>query len=289
MSHAPSDQVVLEEPDRVILNTLLGGPGGRPAFQGDTSVQAFVGEFRRRCLEQESLALGLTPPGMVVRTVHHRNGVIVFLVEVAPGQRTMQWLQDDSPADFGSRATYHDVEIALPWQYFFIAMTPAGHLWQRSSVYFLTTPLRALDEPLLEPHFFNCSVEAYGVYCWVCTQHFRREEKRKESHAAFAFAFIDQFFYGGFNASSEVHEGASFWGRNRKRILDRRVRTTTAWEAASKNDPDFALSVPWMQAPRTAADVLREITEIETPWPPTTTTDIAGIVTTCMKRKGRSA
>ncbi len=291
MSHEPQQQIVIEEPDRVTLNTVIGGSGGRVQRQCEALLAKVSAEFHRRSLVHESWPIGLIPPGMVLRELVHRNEIVVFLIEVAPEVRTMQWICQDSPHDFGSGVTYRDVCLALPWLYFFIAMTPSGNLTHGSSVYFRNSQLRSPQDGLLEPHFHNCSVDAYGLHCWVCQVTFRRRKSSHESLADFALAFVDQFFFGGFNKSSEYCEGKSFWSKNQSVIQDGRVQTVEAWQEATAHDPTFALSVPWVDARRTVQDVYTELTcpcpEVVL-WPPATVAAVAAIVKSQRKKKGTS-
>lgn len=281
----PMDQVVFEK-SRVILNTLDGGPGGRAEFQGETSIEDFAAEWFRRCRAQGAISYGLMPPGVVVRTIWHRNGIIVFLIEVAPGPRTMQWLRDDSPEPFGAGAKYRDVYISLPWQYFFIAMHASGELAGGSSVYFLNAQLRSTNQELADCHFFNCSVDAYRLHCWICSQYFLGKGE-DQSLAEYAASIITRFYYGGFNQSSEHHEDASFWGRNRTRIKDPRVQAVDAWEAATRSDPHFALTVPWLSSGLTVQRVFEQLTGNTPAWFPRSTRDVANVVTACIdQRKG---
>lgn len=278
----PMDQVVFEGP-RVILNTLDGGPGGHAEFQGETSVEDFTAEWFRRCRAQGAISYGLAPPGIVVRTIWHRNGIVVFLIEVTPGPRTMQWLRDDSPAAFGPSATYRDVYVSLPWQYFFIAMYASGQLAGGSSVYFLNAQLRGTNQELADCHFFNCSVNVYQLHCWICSQYFP-ERKNDQSLAEYAASIITRFYSGGFNQSSEHHEGASFWGRNRTLIKDPRVQTIDAWEAVTRSDPHFALTVPWLSSGLTTQRVFEQLTRNNPTWFPRSTKDVANVVTACIDR-----
>lgn len=287
-SGEPIEQLVLEG-DVAFFNLLYGGPGGRTECQERTSVAAFSQEFRQRCLLTQSWDLGLVPSGLAVRGVHHQNGIVVILIEVAPGPRTMQWLADDSPARFGPSATYQDVHISLPWQYFFIAMTPEGRLCELSSVYFRNEQLKSTSDPLCECHFFNCSVDAYGAHCWICTGGLPNMKGRNQSCFDFAESVIEKFLFGGFNESSEHYEGNSFWGENRTRISDRRLRTIAAWHAATKEDAHFATTVSWVPAPHTAQSVFMELTDDARRHVPRMTAELVLLVTSCAQAERKGA
>lgn len=273
----PQDQIVIEG-GRVVLNLLYGGVGGSAHFQAETTLKNFLDGMRARLSSPEPWSFGLAPSGIVVRDLYLRNDLYVLLVEVAPGPRIMSWLRDDSPASFGGSATYRTVTVALPWQYFFVTLSGGGHICVGNSVYFLNRQLQRLDEPLLEPHFYNCSVDAHGYWCWICSQGFAAPLRPQDSFFTRAHRCIELFWSSGFNLSSEFHEGKSFFGKNCSRIADRRVRTIDAWEKATTHDPEFALSVPWVTAPRTAWTVYDELTRGATPWSPTSATDLAPLI-----------
>lgn len=271
------DQVVIEQ-NRVIQNALYGGPGGNAEFQREMDAEAFHEALVDAYHAQKELSFGIIPSGMRLRDIHERHGMIVFLVEMEPGTRTVRWIRDDSPEEFGSRATYRDVTIAFPWQYFFISLTRDGEILSLNSVYFRNEPLKGLDDPLRDCHYFNCSVDAYGAHCWICAGGAQPPGNARLSHAERVEWFIDWFFGSGFNKSSEHHEGASFWGKNRHRIGDKRVRTIGAWEKASRKDGRFALRVPWMASGYTPRTVYDELTKQVRPFAPSCARDWASFV-----------
>lgn len=195
----------------------------------------------------------LAPASVAIRGMCQRNGIDVLLVVQSPGLQTMPWLAEDSPKPYGPEATYRDVTLALPWLYFFIALDRQDRL-SNASVYFLNKHLTSLDEPLLQPHFLNC-MEDDKLYSWLCTQGFPQVREPGQSHFEYASAFVKYFWESGFNKSAEP----SFWTKNCPRIPDPRVQSVEAWEKASETDPNFAVTVPWIEAPRTAAAVYEEL------------------------------
>lgn len=274
------DQVVFEG-KRAILNTLPGGPGTQAYAQGEKTVAEVTQAIGRAGHTLLPWSLGLAPVGLPLRAVYSRNGQLVFLVECAPGLYTMPWI-DESRKKQG----YRDVQIAVPYTVFFIGTTHGGNLLN-SSVYFRTAPLTASDfsDPLCDPHFLNCSVRAYGVYCWICYVRMRAHPEPGESLLEFVAACVKYFWDAPFNRSSEQNEGQSFFGKGcgvgkpATPIPDARVRSIEAWEAASAADPRFALTVPWTPAGRTVADVFRELTrETDMPWPFTSAGDLGNLI-----------
>lgn len=283
----PTDQIVLEvrsNGDEVAIhNTLHEGPGGRTIFQARVPLPSFVSALARTMANRAPLNLGIIPAGMTLRWMERTNGWYVFLVEEAPGPHTVQWLRDNSKAQYGSSASYQTVTLAFPWIYFFLVLAPNGQFARVNSVYFRNRPLISLEEPLFDPHFFNCSVDAYGGHCWICNQYTQIEGT---SLLARVDSFIRWFWNSGFNASSEHHESekGSFWTYNRNRISDRRVQSITAWVEASR-DPNFAVTVPWVPADHTPLTVSKELTVINpiTNGLPCTTRGFANLIQTLSK------
>lgn len=252
--------------DGKVTHSLVRGraPDTTVELQQTAQLADFAIALRQHCTSQKPRCWGLVPPELYIRGIYEKNGLTVFLIEEQPGLRTLRWLCADSPKDFGEGATYRDVSIALPYVYFFVTVDANGRLGGYNSVYFRNERLRSLSDPLCEPHLYNCSVDPRnmpGLHCWICTQFVdQREVKDEQSPFDLVNNFIMYFWSSGFNASSEHHEGNSFWGKNREAIANKWVRSIEAWERASKDNPSFAVTVPWVSAQRTARDIYREVT-----------------------------
>jgi len=246
------DQLVLERDasgnEHAIYNDLPDGPGGEVSHQGKIQMRRFVQRVNEAHRYQAEQTFGLVPRGVTMRGTYQRGGRIVVMIEVEPGTRTLRWLRDDSPAQYGSLATYRDVHISLPHMYFFVGIERESSYYTTTlcnSVYFANRAVTSLDDSLCDCHFFNCSVDAYGMHCWICTQHVRF---RIDSPFGLAAKLVEWFFNSGFNASSEHYEDGSFWGKFRDEMEDERVRSIDAWEQATRIDAKFALSVPWRKS-----------------------------------------
>lgn len=279
-------QVVIEE-GRVINNLLYGDKTRVVEYQNETTVPEFMAYCAHSLEGYEPRSLGITPNGMIVRDIYQRGNLMVFLVELAPGPRTMQWIRDDSPTEYGADSTYRDITVALPWQYFFVTMDTDGSLHDKQSVFFRNEPLRSLTDPLCDCHFYNCSIKSYNIYCWICVQTYDTYARAGCSFMERANEFVEWFWYSGFNRSSEHNEGKSFWGENRKKIKDRRVQTIAAWETATKDNSRFALSVPWIDSGYTPQEVYAELTADARVWQPTSSDDIAHILKKCGAKDNR--
>lgn len=277
MSDQPVDRVLLEG-DTAFHHLLFGGPGGTVIPQGQIPISEFSAIIGDQFEAQKPMSFGPMPYGAAIRDIHQEKGVYLFLIEVAPGNRTMKWLQDNSPVPFGPGATYRDVTVSLPHSYFFVAMMRNGIILIQNSVFFRNTPMQSLNDKLCDCHFFNCSPNSYGVYCWICSQHYDRSKPRRKSLGQHACEFVDWFWFSGFNASSEHHEGSSFWSKNKDRIKDKRVQTMNAWERASRRRPYFATDVPWIDSGLTVKGVYQDILQNVRGWNPTNSSVYANLM-----------
>jgi len=277
-SRKPLQQLVLED-GVIVHNVIMGGRNGRPIHQGSIPVSVFANEIKDRSVAQRPLSFGPAPVNFTCKDIHQNNGHFVFLVERPPVKRTVKWLHEDSPKSFGPESTYREVTIALPWQYFFVTVSRKGHL-RSSSVYFMNEQLQSYAEPLSEPHFYNCSVNSYGVHCWICTQYMQNTTKNpNQSFFGFVHAFISWFWASGFNTSSEAHEGNSFFGKNKDRISDQRVKSIKNWENASQDTDNFACTVPWVKSQLNTWDVFNQLTSKQLcPGMPETVEDFIALV-----------
>ena len=250
---------------RATVSLLTGGARQRVYPQGSKPIETLTRALGEQGHTLLPWSLGLAPRGLGLRAVYSRSGRYVFLVECEPGLRTIPWVVTGGDEE---ERKYRDVQVSVPYTEFFFAVTHTGNLCP-SSVYMRTAPVKKADfsDPLDEPHFLNCSVESYGVFCWICSQFMRGCPQKGESLLEYVAACVDYFWQAPFNDSSERHEGQSFFGRgcgtgekHVRRLPDERVTSLEAWEVASAADPYMALTVRWNPAGRTVADTFQELT-----------------------------
>jgi hypothetical protein len=200
-----------------------------------------------------------------VRFVRKRGDAVVLVIEEHPQLRTVQWLADESSAPFGKGAIYRTAQLAFPFIVAVLAFRGGG-LTGYQQCFFRTAPLNHLSDPLYLPNLYNVAV-GYGQQCWLCLANLKTDlrplswnEKVRE---------IRRHLWGaGFNRSSEVHEGMSYW--TKMRSIDRRFETLEKWEQASREDAFFPLGIAWKPAGRTVGDVVEEMIAWVAPPPPTT-------------------
>ncbi len=276
------DQVVVEG-DAVYQN-LLTRPQGEAHCLSTASVKSFSQAIANCYGMREAFDFGICPVGLNLRGMYQKGRTYIFLCELLPGPRTMKWLAKDSPAPYGSKAKYIDVRVSLPWQYFFVTIDATGCIGHLNSVYFRNQPLNSSSDRLFDCHFYNCSVEAYGVRCWICVQGYSNERSGELCLLDLVAEFISWFWFSGFNASSEHYEGDSWWGRNCSKVKDPRVRSIEAWTRATEENPNFAMEVNWLDSGYTAADIFEEMSA-RIGWQPypLTVQDYAALVRKCAR------
>jgi hypothetical protein len=99
------------------------------------------------------------------------------------------------------------------------------------------------------------SVHAYECTAWYCSQ-FLSEARVRTKLQTGLDAVVHHLFGGGFNSSSEAHEGLSTFGLCVKENVDPRITNVSRWEEASKQDPRFVLNVKWKPTGLTVKDLI---------------------------------
>ncbi|MFQ5668116.1 MAG: hypothetical protein ACE5I7_17010 [Candidatus Binatia bacterium] len=208
-----------------------------------------------------------------VRLWYERGDATAMVVEVPPHARSVRWLVEGSRAAFGRGARYTQYFIAFPYVELLLVFR-RGALTGFQQLYYRRAPLGE-DEELLLPNLYNVA-QGYGQRCWVCLANMRDVSRLSWSNKV--GAIVDHVFTAGWNRSSEVHEGNSYFSSTRG--LDARVATLEAWQAATRCDQRFALEVPWKPAGTTAtAELTAMLDEVVPRLAVRTATDLAGAVT----------
>lgn len=191
-------------------------------------------------------------PGMLIdgmRFVRMQGASTAVCLELPPQVRTVRWLDNASPAEFGRHAQYQQVRLAFPYIIILVTFWN-GALTGQQQLFYRTTPIASADDALFLPNLYNVA-QAYDQLCWLCLQ-------KLGSLAAVAWENklrrIIEHLWSAFNRSSEVHEGNSYWGKMRE--LDSRLQSVDDWQCHSVADPLFVLSVPWQPAEVTVRQIM---------------------------------
>jgi hypothetical protein len=169
----------------------------------------------------------------------------VLIVELPYQLRRLQWLDDRSPVKYGPQAVYKPRRVALPYVLFKVPLLN-GQIVSRVELFYRTQPLTSLNDTLLWSNLLNVSPFSHGVTAWLCTQYLATEPMGRSARQVLN-ALMHHTWGGGFNQSSEAHEGQSAWGKAQLDKLDRRVADINLWEQNSlKKPPEFVLTeIAW--------------------------------------------
>ncbi|MDA1263611.1 MAG: hypothetical protein O2816_00870, partial [Planctomycetota bacterium] len=194
-------------------------------------------------------------PDGVKAIVPGRGGVAV-VHEAPPQPMSLRWLAADSETRFGPGTQYRTVRLALPYVWILALYQHEGDrlvLTNANECFFSNEPLRTLDQEPRFPALLNCSRFSEGLpkpLAWICTASLDLPALHKgpaqQSLSAGLAALRDHLFQAAFNESSEHHEQSSWFKETVDAAVDPRVASVEAWEAASLEDPLFALEVPWL-------------------------------------------
>jgi hypothetical protein len=202
---------------------------------------------------------------MVEREVRRRTviPVVGVVVEMPPGPREVAWIADNSPAPYGSEATYQARRLSFPWVVLLVVYAN-GELSGMQQAFYRPAPLSSLDDRLYFTNLLNVA-EGYGQESWVCLANLRKR-LGKLAWAERVRTVTDHFWQAAFSLSSEFNEGNSHWGT--RGTTDPRFETVDTWETATRDDPYFALEVTWRPAPRPLGATLGRMLDRVAPWRP---------------------
>ncbi|MFZ1936224.1 MAG: hypothetical protein WCB27_16140 [Thermoguttaceae bacterium] len=191
-----------------------------------------------------------------IKFIIWRNPFLLVVHQSPPHVRRLLWIADDSPCEFGPGTAYRWVRLSLPYAFTFAMFFCHGkslHLTQRNELYFGNQPLGSLDDRLGYPALLNIScIERPGrMMAWICTQHLAPQPDK--DWTCQLEALLSHTWNGGFNRSSERHEGASWYSQSKGIHPD--LHPVERWEEASEDDA-FALKVPWKPVGLTVGELI---------------------------------
>jgi len=186
-----------------------------------------------------------------IKSIQSMDGFTIVVHQSAPAIYNFKWIAKDSVIRSGRDAKYRNVRIALPYV-ILLATFQDGLLTMDNECYFRTSPLNKIDDGLLYPALLNVSkfpnTSNNRALTWICTQHLnfgKVHEGPELTRFRDSVAALWQCLIGaGFNYSSEANEGASWYGESCK--VDKRIATIEDWQDATREDPLFAIDVPWL-------------------------------------------
>ena len=224
---------------------------------------------------------GFFPDG--VRAWVPRGDAVAVAIEVPPHTRTVRWLLDDSEVPFGRGARYGQFFLAFPYVVLLLIFRREG-LTGFQQLYYRRQSLTEGPDDLLLPNLYNVA-EAYEQRCWVCLA--QLGDVTRLPWADKLRAVVGHVLTASWNRSAEWHEGNSY--HTRLRGLDPRLQTPAAWEAATRENPRFALDVAWPAAGTTAtAELARMLDQVIRPTPLADADDLAALLVRAPRRRARA-
>ena len=215
---------------------------------------------------QAMLAADYTPPlGDVtlpdgVKIVEWQKPYLVVVHQTSPHVRRLRWIAEDSPREFGPGTKYRSVRLSLPYAITFamyVQYRNALSLTGYNELYFRNEPLRSRRDLVCFPALLNISAihTPTRTRAWICTEHLSRREGADWTGQL--SELLDHTWNGGFNRSSEHHEGASWYGASEN--VHSQLHPVRKWEAATAADECFGLKVPWKTAPLCAQEIIESM------------------------------
>lgn len=215
-----------------------------------------------------------------VRMWIERHDVTAVAVESPPQARNVRWLSSDSGSPYGRGATYRRYFLAFPY-IILLLIFRRGSLTGHQQLYYRTAPLDAGGDLLL-PNLYNVA-RGYGQRCWVCLANLR--DVTPLSWPGKIRAVQEHVFNAAFNRSSEEHEGNSYY-EPKNGGIDSRVETVDAWQEATRQNPRFALDVPWKPANTTVTKELDAMLDAVMPrLEVRSADDLRGVLTRARRRR----
>lgn len=192
-----------------------------------------------------------------VKFCEWRAPFLLLVHQLPPHVRQFRWIAEDSPIRYGPGTQYRKVRLSIPYAITFALYSQQGEglfLTQSNELYFRNEPLRMRADRLGYPALLNISRIALPRRdrAWICTQHL--EWATDADWTSQLQALLDHVWNGGFNLSSEDHEGASWFGESTDIHAD--LKTVAKWEKATAANDAFALGVPWKPVPLSVAELM---------------------------------
>jgi hypothetical protein len=229
-----------------------------------------------------------------VKLVKQTQCGLVLVHQTPPRIWNFKWIANDSPSRWGAGTKYRAARLALPYLVVLAVFEqgPGGvlQLTGRNECFFTNEPLSraGVESKLCFPALLNCSRfpnDPSNSLAWICTQHLSRKELAGRADSATSVpagltALLHHLLETGFNFSSEDHELNSWYSETVAAGVDARIESVEAWEAASAEDPLFALEVPWLDTGMTLDQIVGRVIDMHADMRPkvTSANDIARIV-----------
>jgi hypothetical protein len=195
-----------------------------------------------------------------VKFIEWRPPLLLVVHQTPPHVRQLRWIATDSPVPYGPGTQYRKVRLSIPYAITFAMYAQQGSglfLTEANELYFRNEPLRSRADRVGYPALLNISrIEApLRERAWICTQYLDYADNADWTGQL--QALLEHTWNGGFNLSSENHEGASWYGMSKGVHPD--LHPVERWEQASAVSDAFALGVPWLPVPLSVEDIMEAL------------------------------
>ncbi len=238
----------------------MGGDGaGRRTVERQVGLRELLGGIASSMETSQTDTTLFLPAG--TRYVKVRGASTGLVVELPPEIRRVTW----SPAKMDQGGAYSAHWLAFPYTihicilYTIEGDEAYGGGLEEMRVYYRNAPLQSPDDPLYVPNLFNVQVDpVLTSNCRACLRG-HPEDLENLPLAKQMETLLNFFWETGFNLDIERS------GFERAKILDPRIASLQAWEAASKADPLFPLGIRWEPAGCTPRQVLDRLIDVRRP------------------------
>ena len=197
-----------------------------------------------------------------VKLAVSKGKATILVHQTPPRVFNFKWIDENSPSPYGSGTKYQVIQIALPYLVMVVVYVRQGKdfiIQDNNECFFLNTPLTDIGQELLYPALLNCSKYSSSEgnpLAWICTQHLTNRPRNVYGSLK---ELMNCLIETGFNLSSEHHEGSSWFTETVNANIDKRLSSVKEWQKATKKDPNFVLSVPWLKTGKTVGQVVDRI------------------------------
>lgn len=208
---------------------------------GETNVSS---EMVETMLQEENSLLLTKPLPEGIKFIDRRGASLVVVHQQPPIVRNLRWIHPDSPYDYGDGTTYTHYRVSVPWSVIVAGfkINKANATLEFSELYFRNHGIHAINDELYYPSLLNISV-LNNSHAWICTQYLGN---KRGSWMDVLQKLHNHCWNGGFNYSSEHHEGLSWFSRYNDCDA---VYPIENWVQKSKQDACYGTKVAWKKAP----------------------------------------
>jgi hypothetical protein len=245
-----ADQLIIQK-DKVVVTT----DEGRRIERNEAQLMAML---RRELLPP--LGEAALPDG--VKFLEWREPFLLVVHQLPPQVRLVRWIADDSRKQYGPGTKYRKLRLSMPYAITFalyVRHQDCLFLVGWNELYFRNEPLRSKTDRLGYAALLNisCVSRPNRLASWICTQYLRGAGRVDWTEQL--CALLEHTWNGGFNLSSEHHEGESWYNASKGVHTD--LHPVQRWEQATAANEAFALGVPWKPVPLSVGELMEHLLE----------------------------